>query len=338
MGKGKGVGKRSILRYVLAVLSTLLSLAEDQHGLFSASQAIEQGVDRRRLSDLARRRILVRVHRGVYRVRGGVLGPRAPLMAACLAGGPGTLASHRSAADLWGLAGIRSVAPEVISPRWRSLRSMEIVAHESNVLDSRDEAVADGVPVVTPLRTVFLLGAVVHPAVVAQAIDQGTKELMFTVGQIHRELIRLGRSGRDGIGAVREALDLREFADGTSESVLEQRFLQILRNHGFPAPARQYAISTATETLRADFAYPDTNVVIELDGQRWHSDADVFQRDRRRQNALVVAGWEVLRFTWDDVVRTPHAVVATLSARLPRFPPVIVRPRRTTGVGKAVRA
>ncbi len=293
-------------------------LAEGQHGLFSASQAAALGIDRRRLAGLAERQILDRVHRGVYRVRGGVVSHRAPLMAACLAGGPGTFASHRAAADLWGLAGVRSLTPEVISPRWRSLQGMDIIAHESNVFEPRDVTTADGVPVVTPLRTVFLLGAVTHPSVVAQAIDQGMKEDRFTLGQIHRELLRLGASGRDGIGAVREALDLRTFTSGGSESVLEQRFLQLIRNEGFPAPVPQHEIRTPSGTFRVDFAFPDLMVVVELDGQRWHSDAEAFQRDRRRQNALVLEGWEVLRFTWDDVVRSPHVVAATLRARLRR--------------------
>ncbi|MGH3321446.1 MAG: DUF559 domain-containing protein [Streptosporangiaceae bacterium] len=53
-------------------------------------------------------------------------------------------------------------------------------------------------------------------------------------------------------------------------------------------------------------------LVIEVDGRAWHSADDRFQRDRRRQNALIVAGYEVLRFTWEDLAESPEYVIATI--------------------------
>ena len=46
-----------------------------------------------------------------------------------------------------------------------------------------------------------------------------------------------------------------------------------------------------------DLAFPDVLLAIEIDGWAWHTDPDRFRDDRRRQNALVTAGWMVLRFT-----------------------------------------
>jgi len=53
-----------------------------------------------------------------------------------------------------------------------------------------------------------------------------------------------------------------------------------------------------------------------VDGWAWHSTADRFRADRRRQNALILAGWTVLRFTWDDLVHRPDAVLAQICAAL----------------------
>jgi very-short-patch-repair endonuclease len=39
--------------------------------------------------------------------------------------------------------------------------------------------------------------------------------------------------------------------------------------------------------------------VIEIDGRLYHTGAEVFETDRRRQNLLVLDGWCVLRFTLD---------------------------------------
>jgi very-short-patch-repair endonuclease len=66
-------------------------------------------------------------------------------------------------------------------------------------------------------------------------------------------------------------------------------------------------------------------VVCEVDGYEHHSGREAFTRDRERQNALVLAGWTVLRFTWEmladegavvDAVRA--AVRARSSIRSPR--------------------
>jgi very-short-patch-repair endonuclease len=56
--------------------------------------------------------------------------------------------------------------------------------------------------------------------------------------------------------------------------------------------------------------------VIEVDGRAHHTTPDRFERDRERQNALVAAGWTVLRFTWRDLTTRPSAVVATVRRML----------------------
>jgi very-short-patch-repair endonuclease len=65
-----------------------------------------------------------------------------------------------------------------------------------------------------------------------------------------------------------------------------------------------------------DLAFPDVLLAIEIDGWAWHTDPERFQVDRRRQNALVTAGWTVLRFTWADLVERPAQVLATVVSAL----------------------
>jgi very-short-patch-repair endonuclease len=48
-----------------------------------------------------------------------------------------------------------------------------------------------------------------------------------------------------------------------------------------------------------DVAFPEQKVAVEVDGRTAHGPwSDRFDDDRERQNALVAAGWRVLRFTW----------------------------------------
>ena len=63
-----------------------------------------------------------------------------------------------------------------------------------------------------------------------------------------------------------------------------------------------------------DFADPQLKVAIEVDGRAFHSDRRSFERDRERQNLLVIRGWVVLRFTWERIVSDQEGVVAEVSA------------------------
>ena len=56
--------------------------------------------------------------------------------------------------------------------------------------------------------------------------------------------------------------------------------------------------------------FPGPKLILETDGFAFHSDADDFDNDRIRQNALILAGWQILRFTWLDLTEYPDRVIA----------------------------
>jgi very-short-patch-repair endonuclease len=62
----------------------------------------------------------------------------------------------------------------------------------------------------------------------------------------------------------------------------------------------------------------DRWLVLEADGFAFHSDRESYREDRRRWNALVAAGYTVLRFSYEDVVhheeRTEALIAAVLSS------------------------
>ena len=64
-----------------------------------------------------------------------------------------------------------------------------------------------------------------------------------------------------------------------------------------------------------DFVFRQQRLVVEVDGWAWHHTPDRFQRDRSKQNALVTAGWTVLRFTWFDLADRPTAVLDLIRER-----------------------
>ncbi len=124
-----------------------------------------------------------------------------------------------------------------------------------------------------------------------------------------------GRFGRRCTAAITRA-EHRALAGHLSEA--EVRFADLLRVGGLHGwkPNLPVNISTeggGTRTCVIDFAWPELRLACEIDGRAFHSDFASFQRDRERQNHLIHAGWTVLRFTWDDIVR--HAVPTTRSVR-----------------------
>ena len=96
-------------------------------------------------------------------------------------------------------------------------------------------------------------------------------------------------------------------------SELERRFLALCRRHRLPEPATQHRI----EGKAYDFAWPQQRVVVETDGWQAHGTAYAFQADRTETNVLQLAGWLVLRFTWEDLTRRSRRVAATVRSALP---------------------
>ena len=64
---------------------------------------------------------------------------------------------------------------------------------------------------------------------------------------------------------------------------------------------------------RVDLYYPEARLVLEYDGAH-HGDRLV--EDNRRQNALVNAGYRLLRFTAGDIYGRADVVVAQVRAAL----------------------
>lgn len=67
---------------------------------------------------------------------------------------------------------------------------------------------------------------------------------------------------------------------------------------------------------RAALCWPDGRLVLELDGFKFHEDRRAFERDRRRDQDLVAAGYRVIRVTARQLEREPLAVIACLVAAL----------------------
>ncbi|WP_197040848.1 endonuclease domain-containing protein [Pseudonocardia halophobica] len=111
----------------------------------------------------------------------------------------------------------------------------------------------------------------------------------------------LGCGGAAGLRAVLvPAVD-------RADSAAERTLFRLLRAAGISGWVR--ALPFGCWTL--DLAFPEARLAVEFDGWAWHVDVERFRADRTKQNALVAAGWTVLRFTWHDL-SDPNLVVAAI--------------------------
>ncbi len=104
---------------------------------------------------------------------------------------------------------------------------------------------------------------------------------------------------------VRNLRKVLAHADGLSESPGETLTRDLLRELNIERPQLQQWIVTRQGNYRADFARPEKRVVLEFDGRTKYfnyrpTDEAVFL-ERKREVALVEAGWTVLRIEWKDL-------------------------------------
>jgi hypothetical protein len=78
----------------------------------------------------------------------------------------------------------------------------------------------------------------------------------------------------------------------------------------------QWATTVDGVTYHPDLADPFRALAIEANSWRFHAGKAEHDADCVRYNALVVAGWTVLRFTWEQVMFSPHVVVRTVRAAM----------------------
>lgn len=68
--------------------------------------------------------------------------------------------------------------------------------------------------------------------------------------------------------------------------------------------------------LRVDFLWRAQRLIVETDGHAFHATRQAFERDRRRDQRLTLAGWRVVRVTWLQLMREPRATARLLAELL----------------------
>jgi len=229
----------------------------------------------------------------------------------------GAIVSHESAARLHGLDLGDIVAIAITVPIRRTNRFESIVVHQSTDLDPSQVVNIDHLDATSIDRTLCDLAALYKGKRLGDFVDQAVDRRMTTYESISDQLERLARRGKPGVSNLRNVLESRSETPILTDSVLERRLVDLLISDLLPVPSVQFRPNWLKAVSgRVDIAYPQHRVIIEADSRRWHGSPEAFQADRRRDNLAQIAGWTILRFTWEDLTERPTYVCATVRSAL----------------------
>lgn len=308
----------------------LLDLAAVQEGLLSAAQCTEQGVSSARRSRLVAHRRWQHVTHGIYdtdpthptaRVRPDALDHlrRRSAWIALLACGPTSVAVGSCALALLGVRGLPlHIDPEAALPGGRHAKvspGVQVRCYELTSADLHPErrcvtllvALAQALPGLGRYRAVAVLDGVLNEKLLR---PQDLPEL--------HDLLR----GRPGAASAHVWFSE---VDGRSESVLESFARLECVDAGVPPDELQHRFFDTSDRFlgRADLVWKLPGgrwLVVEIDGDEFHSSRSARSRDAERQNGLVSDGIVVLRYTYDHLRRRGHVggQVRSTLARLGR--------------------
>lgn len=129
------------------------------------------------------------------------------------------------------------------------------------------------------------------------------------------QAMSLSLDGRRGIRTFRRVM---ETADRRSESPGETLSRELILRLKIKPPEPQLEVATRIGRHRLDFAWKDEKLALEFDGKAKYFDykrtAEVLFEERRREKALVEAGWRFIRVEWKDLFRELEFKNRVLSA------------------------
>lgn len=291
-----------------------LRLISARDGAFLRREALAVGYDDRKISELIRQRIWVRVRRGAYafaadwekldaHLRFRTYSRVAIRQARCR-----VVASHSSALAEYGTASWGVPSDEAHMTRFdgRSGRREAGVAQHKGSLTVEDVTIRDGRYLTSGTRAALDLTTILDTERSVVAVDG----LIHAGETTTRHLTNRLDTMDCWPNTLHTDLVLR-LARGKSASVGESRTLFAIWGTGIPAPQQQHEVRDRGILLaELDFAWPEHRVWLEFDGvqkyvkflREGETIEQAVLREKQREDLVRrVTGWMCLRITWAEL-------------------------------------
>lgn len=288
------------------------------HQVFTRQQALQAGYTKAAIEHRLLRHHWLALHDGVYITRedldfcgdSTVQRHVVHVAAATLALDTTAVASHQSAALIHELT-LLSQLPGVTLTRSRTCGSTRSGPDHVQVRTSRlpDTHVRHryGIGVTSPARTAIDLAR-------TRSFREGVviADAAMRVARVTRMELKRVLKECSGAPGIRQARDVVAFADPRNESVLESLARVLFAEYGLPVPQTQVFLGEDGPIGRVDFYWEGYGVVGEADGMSKYTSRHTLVAEKLRQEFLENAGFAVVRFTWEDVVRRPEQTIGRI--------------------------
>ena len=284
-----------------------------QGTLWRTDQLLDLGYNAREIRQLLDSGALVRLRYGCY-IRASTWESQKPAARArqlILAHSHGTLTtstgtfaySHTSAARLHGLFlwGIDHIIHILQPGRPSSSRHGHDVRCHTRSFNESDIVLVNGLRTTSLERTVVDCCLMLPYQKALVILDHALR-----LGADMQRMVSMAGclEGRRGVRTLRKAL---LHADPRSESAGETLTRELITRLRLPPPELQVEVESRAGRHRLDFAWKKQQLALEFDGRTKYfdygaTDEALFQ-ERRREKALMEAGWRFIRVEWRDLFR-----------------------------------
>ncbi|HEX8975191.1 MAG TPA: type IV toxin-antitoxin system AbiEi family antitoxin domain-containing protein [Solirubrobacteraceae bacterium] len=286
----------------------LVRIAQRQHGNVTVAQLHECGYGQAAIHRLCAQKRLFRVHHGVYALGRPPSLPLEHAAAAVLACGPAAALSHESAFVLWGFAS-RWRFPLHVTAAHRRKRP-GIITHRAATLTRPDTRIQLGIRATSPARTLLDHAPALPDRQLRRAAAHARREGLMHPAALLDLLER--NPWHPGAQALRATIT----DQAPTRSEFEDAFLVFCAHHGLPTPL----VNTRVAGHEADAYFPESGLIVELDGWDFHRDRDAFEGDRERSaDALAEAAAPTLHITWERMTRRADREAQRLQRILSRL-------------------
>jgi len=172
-----------------------------------------------------------------------------------------------------------------------------------------DRAMIQGAPVTAVPRTLLDLAAALKYEQLEKIVERSEERGLFDLRAVEDLLARM--VGHHGHKRLRTAIALYAPTSFTRSS-LEKRFLELVLAAGLPRPHTNYF----EHGFELDCYWPEHRFAVELDVFETHGTRAAFERDRERQEDLLLMGIQSIRVTGPRLQREPEQVIRRVARLL----------------------
>jgi hypothetical protein len=288
----------------------LRELASTQYGLLHREQLLAHGISDYEIGGRVSTGRIETIHPGVYYLNCTPATWKTEVLAATFASGADALASHRTAAILYGFDAIYGRVIEVTVPYVESPEPDGAIVHRTRRINPG--STLEGIPIVPPEKALLDIASQVPLRTLEKAMRSAVFNGTTSCDKISQAISQFGGRGVHGTKKCRSAVRL--VADDQSGSVAEIDLRHIVDEAAVPKAIQQLRVRLPDgSNAYPDFAWPDRMRIVEVDGFGAHGAPQQLQADLRRQNYLMELGWELRRFTATEIREEPERVRAEIT-------------------------